>query len=103
MINVGVSTLEPPDMEDRVPFAVPWCLTLVQETTTKSSSTSIGATFVPCLICTRNSLGSEITMSSDEEAQLGVKVGAWLGMNDVDPLNFNSTTLKKDHIQEKIR
>jgi len=33
-------------------------------------------------------------MSLDEEAQLGVKVGAWLGMKDADPLNFNSTTLE---------
>jgi len=40
-------------------------------------------------------------MSSNEEAQLGVKVGAWLGMNDVDPLNFNSSTLEEDHTQEK--
>lgn len=42
-------------------------------------------------------------MSLDEEAQLGVKVGAWLGMNVVDPLNFNSSTLEEDHTQEKIR
>jgi hypothetical protein len=42
-------------------------------------------------------------MSSDEEAQLGVKVGVWLGMNDVDPLNFNSTTFEEDHTQKKIR
>lgn len=40
-------------------------------------------------------------MSSDEEERLGVKVVTWLGMNDVYPLNFNSTTLEKDNAQGK--
>jgi hypothetical protein len=56
---------------------------------------------MPILLDTRNSFKRETKRSLDKEAQLGIGVVMWLGMDSVNSLSYDSTTFGEDPTQEK--
>jgi hypothetical protein len=56
---------------------------------------------MPILLDTRNSFKRETKRSLDKEAQLGIGVVMWLGMDSVNLLSYDLTTFGDDPTQEK--
>jgi hypothetical protein len=56
---------------------------------------------MPILLDTRNSFKRETKRSLDKEAQLGIGVVMWLGMDSVNSLSYDSTAFGEDPTQEK--
>ena len=59
------------------------------------------ASYIPILLDTMDSYKRKTERSSNKEARLCVRVVTWLGVNDVDLLNSDLTTLGENPTQGK--